>query len=115
MQRDVRVLLWDVKNAAEQVSAFVDGRAEQDYDANPMLRSAVERQLITIGEALNQLSRQFPALAERVPSLGDIVGFRNVLVRGYAIIDDARVWQIATERVPQLIDVVTGMLREVTE
>jgi uncharacterized protein YutE (UPF0331/DUF86 family) len=31
-------------------------------------------------------------LAERVPDLAQIVGFRNILVHGYASVDDEQVW-----------------------
>lgn len=112
MRRDARVLLWDARDAGEQATAFVDGRTLSDYEADPMLRSAVERQLIIVGEALNHLDRHFPEMAGRVPNLSEIIGFRNVLVHGYAVIDDQRVWQIATERVPGLIRVVAELIDE---
>lgn len=67
-----------------------------------MLRSAVERQFQIIGEALNRLSKVDPGTADRVPDLARIVAFRNVLVHGYAQIDDALVWEVASTRVPEL-------------
>jgi uncharacterized protein with HEPN domain len=48
--------LWDARRAAETVTAFVDGRSFEDYCADAMLRSAVERQFEIIGEALNSQS-----------------------------------------------------------
>ncbi len=65
-----------------------------------MLRSAVERQIQIIGEALNRLSKVDPATADRITDLARIVAFRNVLVHGYAQIDDALVWEVASTRVP---------------
>lgn len=38
--------------------------------------------------ALNRLGRFNPASAAQTPELRRIVGFRNVLVHGYAVIDD---------------------------
>ena len=58
--------------------------------------AAVERKLEVIGEALNQLSKRSPELAQRVPHWREIIGFRNVLIHGYATIDHARVWLRAT-------------------
>jgi uncharacterized protein with HEPN domain len=43
MQRDPRAFLWDAREAAAAVLEFVDGKIFDDYAANRMLRSAVER------------------------------------------------------------------------
>ena len=53
MQHDPRSWLWDVRRAAESIAAFVHGRDFADYEADLMLRSAVERQFEIAGEALN--------------------------------------------------------------
>ncbi|WP_290514629.1 DUF86 domain-containing protein [Aeromicrobium sp.] len=63
-----------------------------------------------IGEALNRLSKVDSATADRVPDLARFVAFRNVLVHGYAQIDDALVWEVASTRVPELTTVLAGLL-----
>jgi uncharacterized protein with HEPN domain len=63
----------------------------------------VERQFEIIGEALNRLLKEAPDLANRVPDLARIVGFRNVLIHGYAVIDDGRVWEIVTTLLPRFV------------
>ncbi|MCB0926056.1 MAG: DUF86 domain-containing protein [Microthrixaceae bacterium] len=103
MQPDPRTYLWDAREAASNVAAFVAGRSWEDYEADLMLRSAVERQFVIIGEALNQLRRTDEPTADRVPDLSRIVAFRNVIVHAYAAVDDCLVWEVATERVPSLI------------
>lgn len=75
-----------------------------------MLRSAVERQFEIIDEALNQLSKVDGKLAAQVPDLARIVAFRNILIHGYATVDDALVWQVLTERLPRLADVLRQLL-----
>lgn len=39
-----------------------------------------------------------------------IVAFGNVLVHGYAVIDDELVWQVATTRVPGLVETLDRLL-----
>ncbi|MFE6615341.1 DUF86 domain-containing protein [Amycolatopsis sp. NPDC057786] len=51
-------------------------------------------------EALNQLSKADRDLAAQAPDLGRIAAFRNILIHGYATVDDALVWQGLTEWLP---------------
>jgi uncharacterized protein with HEPN domain len=59
-----------------------------------MLRSAVERQLMIVGEALNRLKKVEPTAAASVTDSRRIIAFRNVLVHGYDIVRDEVVWGI---------------------
>jgi uncharacterized protein with HEPN domain len=92
MPRDPRAFLWDVRQAADNIAAFIRGRTEADYRAQAMLHSAVERQLEIIGEALNQLDKADPELAARIPHLRQIVGLRNILIHGYAVVKHELIW-----------------------
>lgn len=110
MPPDPRTYVWDAHRAASLVSSFVAGRSWEDYEADPLLRSAVERQFEVVGEALNSLRRTDESLAARVADLPRIVAFRNMLIHGYAAIDDRLVWEVATERVPALLVVLKELL-----
>lgn len=112
MRRDPRVHLLDVLEAAQNVQAFMAGRDRTVYDDDLLLRSAVERQLQIMGEAMSRLRREDAAVAARVPDAAKIVGFRNVLVHGYDIVDREQVWTAITIEVPMLIVSTTGLLAE---
>ncbi len=112
MRRDARAFLWDIREAADAVRRFVSGLDAQTYAGNDVVRSAVERKFEIIGEALNQLSNLDPALAARIPEARAIVAFRNVLIHGYAAVENDRVWQIAETSLPNLIAVVAELLDE---
>jgi uncharacterized protein with HEPN domain len=85
---DAAKYLWDARRAAERIARFTDGRGFDDYLADEMLRAAVERQFEIIGEAFAGLRRTDPELADAIPDLPRIVAFRNVLIHGYATVDD---------------------------
>jgi uncharacterized protein with HEPN domain len=89
---------------------FSAGKSFEEYQADAMLRSAVERQFEIIGEALNQLSRVDADLAAGIPDLRRVVAFRNILIHGYAIVDDALVWQVLTDKLPGLAKTVRDLL-----
>jgi uncharacterized protein with HEPN domain len=102
MARDPKAYVWDAKTAADAIADFVAGRTFEQYKADLLLRSAVERQFEIVGEALNQLSRVAPELAAQVPDIGRIIAFRNILIHGYAIVDDEIVWRATRENLPGL-------------
>jgi uncharacterized protein with HEPN domain len=110
MQPDPRKYLWDALRAAERLGKFRQGKSFADYQSDDLLRSAVERQLEIIGEALNQLAKADPDLAAQIPELGRIVAFRNILIHGYAMVDDVIVWQVLTGRLPELAKVLGNLL-----
>src|SRR5215471_17225338 len=112
MDRDPRAYLWDVQQAADAIKQFIAGLDAAGYVQNALVRAAVERQFEIIGEALNQLSKVAPDIARRVSDLRPIIGFRNILIHGYAAIDHARVWHIAQTSLPGLRREVSTLLAE---
>ena len=57
MKRDPGAYLWDVVQGCRAIQDFLAGATYDRYQVDLMLKSAVERQLINIGEALAQLTR----------------------------------------------------------
>jgi len=112
MLRDARAYLWDVQQAADAILRFVAGLDVQTYAATEVVHSAVERKFEIIGEALSQLSKLDPALANRIPDVAAIVAFRNVLIHGYAAVEHDRVWRIAEASLPGLRATVADLLDE---
>lgn len=112
MSRDPRAFLWDVLQACEHVSTFMQDMDEAAYLANLLVQSAVERQLSIVGEALSQLAKLDPALASRVPDLRDIIALRNVLIHGYASLDHRRVWTETRQGLPLLAAAVRQLLAD---
>jgi len=112
MQRDARAFLWDANEAAKLVAEFTAVVSFDEYAASRLRQSAVERQFEVIGEALNQLSKIAPEIAAQVPALKQIVSFRNVLIHGYATLNQAHVWRIAQESLPELAAVLGRLLDE---
>lgn len=77
-----------------------------------MLRSAVERQFEIVGEALAHLSRLDPDIAARISEHRRIIAFRNILIHGYADVDDRLVWDIVETKLPVLRREIESLLQE---
>ncbi|MEJ2854677.1 MULTISPECIES: HepT-like ribonuclease domain-containing protein [unclassified Saccharothrix] len=112
MRPDPRAYLWDASQAVDLLRQFSAGKSFADYEADAMLRSAVERQFEIIGEALNQLRKVDAELASAIPDVNRIVAFRNILIHGYASVDAALVWQTLVDKVPALGQVLRRLLEE---
>jgi uncharacterized protein with HEPN domain len=111
MSRDPRCFLWDALRAAESVQAFLRGKTYEAFVEDDLVRSAVERQLQIIGEALSQLARIDPQVARNVAELRRIIAFRNILVHGYAAIDYDTVWRLIEDKLPELQVNLQALLR----
>ncbi len=109
--RDDRACLWDMLMAARAVRTFVEDRTLEDYLADLMLRSAVERQLEIIGEAARRVSKPFQDAHPEIP-WRPIQAQRHVLAHAYGEIKHERIWRVATVHVPELIKQLAALLPE---
>ena len=101
--------LWDMREEARQVAGFIKGIPYAKFVKNNMVRYAVERSLMIIGEAANHVSEEFqeahPEIAWR-----QIIGQRNVLAHEYGEIKVDRIWSAATNSVPILLKELEKLL-----
>lgn len=88
MRRESAAFLWDVRAAGARIATFTAGLIGQSYAADELRRSAVERQLEIVGEARNRLRNIHSETAQRIPDISRIIGLRNILAHGYAVVDD---------------------------
>lgn len=112
MLRDPQSYLWDVVNAAESIMRMMQDVTCEQYAATEIIHSAVERKFEIIGEALTQLPKADPDLAARVPDIGRIISFRNLLAHGYAFVQHRRVWQLIHDELPALRLAASNILAE---
>jgi len=59
---------------------------------------------------LNHLGRCDQPLLATIQEHQKIIGFRNVLIHGYAEIDDTVVWSVIVEKLPLLLEDVRNLL-----
>lgn len=110
MQLEAKKYLYDIAEAGRQIAGFTAGKTFADYEGDAMLRAAVERQFEIIGEALAQLARMDEATVARITDYRRIIAFRNILVHGYAQVDDRLVWDIVETSLPPLRHEVAALL-----
>jgi uncharacterized protein with HEPN domain len=94
-------LLTDIIIAIEHIENFCcDSPTFSHYQNDFKTKSAVERQLAIVGEAVNKLTQNDPEII--IPKAKEIINFRNRAIRAYDSIDDSIVWLIVKNHLPAL-------------
>jgi uncharacterized protein with HEPN domain len=80
------------------------------YQKSRITQRAVERDFEIIGEALNRIRQIDAQLIEKVSEYHRIIGFRNILIHGYDIIDEMIVWKAVENHLPILVKKIKEIL-----
>jgi uncharacterized protein with HEPN domain len=110
MEHDTNVYLYDIVQSCHNIKMFTANIDFQIYEADSLIKSAVERQFIIIGESLHRIHKFDPVLYNHIPHAERIIGFRNILVHGYDIVSDQLVWQIVQSHLSELVEVCSQLL-----
>ena len=110
MRLEAKKYLFDIQQAAGRLEEFTSRQTFETDVADAMLRAAVERQFEIIGEALAQLRKLDQETCASVTDAARIIAFRNILIHGYADVDDRLVWNIVETKLATLIDDVARLL-----
>ena len=100
--------LFDILFSIEAIEGFLLNVDFLDYQNDLKTKSAVERQLSIIGEAVNKLIKEDSDI--RLQNAREIVNFRNRIIHSYDTIDDSIVWAIKTNHLPILKREIKKML-----
>lgn len=110
MRLEAKKYLFDLQQAAVLLTEFTAGKTFADYSGDAMLRAAVEREFEIMGEALAQLARLDDEIAGQITDYRRIIAFRNILIHGYADVDDRLVWDVVETKLDLLRREVDALL-----
>lgn len=115
MRRDARAYLSDVLDAAAAIQAAVESIDQDGYGSSRLIRSAVEREFIIIGEALKVIARRYPELFASIPEGRQIIDFRNLLTHEYINVSHRIVWGAIQSDLPVLSQHCRKLLDQLNE
>lgn len=101
--------LWDILEAAKDIHDFVRKMTLKEFSSDKKTRYAVERQLLVIGEAAKRVSESYKQKHNEIP-WKSMVGLRNILAHEYGEVLVDRIWLIATENIPALIEILAPLV-----
>ncbi|MFN0133104.1 MAG: DUF86 domain-containing protein [Phycisphaerales bacterium] len=112
-QRDL-AYLRDMLDACDRIGRFVKGKTFDDYHADDLLRSAVERQIEIVGEAARRLTDAFRSAHPEIP-WRPVIAQRHILAHEYGEIEDDLIWRVATVHIPALSEQIRPLVPDETE
>lgn len=110
MKTRVLKRLEDARAAGVRIRHFTRGLDRWSFQSDELVRSAVERQLEIIGEALGKALSESPDLAGQLPEIHRAIGLRNRLIHGYDSVDEEIVWDVIQSKLPPLVERLAQIL-----
>ncbi|RIH62955.1 DUF86 domain-containing protein [Mariniphaga sediminis] len=111
MKNRIKKLLFDIYTAIDNIDKYIgEKKYFEDYDNNPMLQDAVERNLEIIGEAMKKLLAIEPEI--EISNSRRIVDARNKIIHGYDEIENSQLWGIIINHLPVLKEEVKNYLEK---
>src|SRR5258707_6403804 len=92
LNEEARERLWDIAAAGRKILNGIGQLSVNEFRTSPILRAAIEREFIVVGEALRQALHEDGKVTTAITGTSKIVGFRNVLVHNYNRINVDEVW-----------------------
>ncbi|MBK9736151.1 MAG: DUF86 domain-containing protein [Saprospiraceae bacterium] len=107
--RPTYLLLYDILDALDNISLYIEHIDFNNFSNNSMIRNAVERNIEIIGEASNKILEEFrksnPDIEWHKP-----IAMRNRLIHGYFAIDIPMLWNTITVILPPFRDSIIKLI-----
>ena len=110
MTERAKKYLFDILFSIDMINEFLLGLNFFEYEKDMKTKSAVERQLGIIGEAVTQFRKENTGY--ELKNAREIINFRNRIIHAYDSIDDNIVWAIKTNHLPILKNEIGELLRK---
>jgi len=105
-----KAYLLDMREFAEQVLKYLNGKSHEDFLTDRLLRDGVAYNLQVVGEAAYQVSDTFKTEHPQIDWF-KIAGLRHRIVHDYRRVDDETLWRITQKYVPPLVAELEKLLR----
>ena len=109
--RDIKAYYYDISQSINHIYQFLTSnniKTFDEYQNNILVKSAVERKLEIIGEAINRIFKMDENLS--ITNYRKIIATRNFIIHEYDFVDDAQVWAIVEKHLPLLKQEVEELL-----
>ena len=111
MEKEVQTWLEDIKQAIDEIEAFLPGRRDFfKFKKDLKTRKAIERNIEIIGEAVNRILNANPEI--KITNARKIVDTRNRIIHGYDTVSEDIIWAIVSSDLKKLRQEIVNLLDE---
>lgn len=110
MQAEVRIWLHDIHQSITEIESYFAGSPQRfdTFAADTKTKRAVERNVEIIGEAMNRVLAQEPAIA--ITNARAMIDTRNRIIHAYDRVSADILWSIVIKHIPLLKEEVERLL-----
>ena len=109
MNLEVQKWLYDILISIQSIHEFVgDVQVFEMYESDKKTRRSVEREIMIIGEAVNRIKKIDPAI--EIMHAQQIIATRNLVAHAYDAVNNAMIWNIVVNHLPNLKSEVEKLL-----
>ena len=109
MNLEIQKWLYDILVSIQSINDFVgEVRMFEIYESDKKLRRAVEREITIIGEAVNRIKNADPTFD--ISNVRQIIDTRNRVAHAYDSVNNAMIWGIVINHLPNLKSEVEKLL-----
>ena len=101
--------LWDMVQAISRIQEFTQDLSYEDYLANHLVQSGVERKLEILGEAAARISSELQQAQPNIDWRGT-VGLRNIIIHRYNDVKADTIWSIVTSQIAPMKEKLEALL-----
>lgn len=111
MQREPKVFLEDILNAAIKIEKYTKGLSYNNFLDSDLVSDAVIKNILVIGEATKNIPedirKSYPQVEWR-----KMAGMRDMMIHGYFSINYRIIWDVVQNKIPILKEQVKQLLKD---
>ncbi|MBI4681656.1 MAG: DUF86 domain-containing protein [Nitrospirae bacterium] len=114
MTRDYKLFISDIADAIKDIEEFIGNMGYEEFLKDNKTKNAVVWEIHVIGEATKNIPSTIKSKYKKLP-WKDMAGIRDKIAHFYFGIDYAIVWKVVKERLPEIREIIDGILKDLSE
>lgn len=94
-----------MSTCVQKIRSYTASETAQSFRTNLLVNDATLRNLEVLGEAANNIPVEIRDKNPQIP-WRQIIGTRNKLIHGYSGLDDQIIWDIVSNEIPKLAELL---------